>query len=273
MLVTIVSLGLAGCATTGQDKGSADWAGAGYVAMGSSFAAGAGIGALQPGSPARCGRTVNNYASLLAQRLQLVLTDVSCGGAVTANVLDPWSKLPAQIEAVTPDTRLVTITIGGNDVGYAMGLMGASCRAGASFGSGSCIPKPATDEDDWRKLEQNLTTISRQVAARAPKARLIFVQYVTLVPPTLCDAAVLSGAEAKEYRALGERLAAVTARVARANGATVLPADKSSRDHTACSAEPWSHGMNPHYDLKQGAPWHPTRAGHAAIAQALAVLL
>ena len=35
-----------------------------------------------------------------------------------AHVLAPWNELPAQIDAVTPDTRLVTITIGGNDLNY-----------------------------------------------------------------------------------------------------------------------------------------------------------
>ncbi|MET0364703.1 MAG: SGNH/GDSL hydrolase family protein [Sphingobium sp.] len=272
-LSALLPLAITACASTMQGSAAPSLDGANYVAMGSSFAAGAGIGPLQAGSPARCGRTVNNYATLLAQRLHLFLTDVSCGGAVTANILRPWSELPAQIDAVGPDTRLVTITIGGNDVGYAMGLMGGSCRAGAAFRPGPCFPKPAGGEEAWRKLEQNLGEISQQVSTRAPKATLIFVQYVTLVPPVLCEATTLTPAEAEEYRTLGQRLAEVTDRVARAHGATVLPIDRLSRDHSACSATPWSHGMSAGYDMKQGAPWHPNSAGHAAIAQALAELL
>jgi hypothetical protein len=271
-LVAMLSLFLAGCATARRD-GSLNWDGAKYVAMGSSFAAGAGIGDLQPGSASRCGRTSNNYASLLASRFNLALTDVSCGGAVTADILSASSELPAQIDAITSDTRLVTITIGGNDVGYAMGLIGGSCRAGASFRPGPCVPKPAFGEESWRKLEQNLAEMSRRVVLRAPKAKLIFVQYVTLVPSVLCDATVLPIEEAKTYRALGVRLAKITKRIALADGAAVLPADRLSRDHTPCSAGPWSHGMSTHYDLKPGAPWHPTVEGHAAIARALARLL
>ncbi|HEX7874624.1 MAG TPA: SGNH/GDSL hydrolase family protein [Sphingobium sp.] len=273
ILFATLPLSLAACAMTPKDHATPGMDGAKYVAMGSSFAAGAGIGPLQAGSPPRCGRTVNNYATLLAQRLHLALTDVSCGGAVTANILSPWSELPAQIDAVSPDTRLVTITIGGNDVGYAMGLIGGSCRASTALRPGSCFPKPVAGVEAWRKLEQNLGEISRQVAARAPGAKLIFVQYVTLVPPALCEATALPPAEAEEYRALGQRLAEITDRVAHAHGATVLPIDRLSRDHSACSAAPWSHGMSKGYDMKQGAPWHPSSEGHAAIAQALAGLL
>ncbi|HEX7855229.1 MAG TPA: SGNH/GDSL hydrolase family protein [Sphingobium sp.] len=273
ILATVLPLTLTACSTTPNVSATRSIAGAKYVAMGSSFAAGAGIGPLQVGSPARCGRTANNYATLLAQRFHMTLTDVSCGGAMTANILNPWSELPAQVDALDPETSLVTITIGGNDVGYVMGLVGGSCRANMPIPSSSCLPKPTGGEAAWRKLEQNLGEISRQVAIRAPKAKLVFIQYVTLVPPVLCEAATLLPAEAEEYRSLGRRLAEVTSRVAHTHGAMVLPIDRLSRDHTACSAAPWSHGLSAGYDMKLGAPWHPSKEGHAAIAQVLSNFL
>lgn len=58
--------------------------------------------------------------------------------------------------------------------------------------------------------------------------------------------------------------------MARESGARLLPADELSRDHTPCSPEPWSNGMSAGYDMSPGAPWHPNRAGHAAIADVLA---
>lgn len=48
----------------------------------------------------------------------LNLVDVSCGGATTAHILGAWSELAPQIDAVTSDTKLVTVTIGGNDLNY-----------------------------------------------------------------------------------------------------------------------------------------------------------
>ena len=103
----------AGCAVGATSPSPALPPGSPYVALGSSYAAGAGIGPLQPGSQQRCQRTTNNYASLLARRLQLQLTDVSCGGATTANLLGPSNDLPAQLDAVVASPRLVTVTVGG----------------------------------------------------------------------------------------------------------------------------------------------------------------
>ena len=59
-------LALAGCATTTAQPPLTLSSGARYVSLGSSYAAGAGIGTLLPGTPQRCGRTQNNYARLLA---------------------------------------------------------------------------------------------------------------------------------------------------------------------------------------------------------------
>ena len=268
---------LAGCVTTASAPHPAQLApGDRYVALGSSFAAGSGFGPTQPGS-GRCNRSVANYASLLAERLHLTLDDRSCGGATTAHVIGPWGELPPQIEGVTAATRLVTITIGGNDLGYAGNLIGASCAAGSGMTFGGrtfpCPPVRLPVEADFVRLEANLREIATQVKARAPGARLVFVQYVRLVPDTPCAATALRPDTVAVLRGNGERLAAITARVAAQTGAMLLPTDKLSRHHTACDAVPWSTGLAPGYDVKLGAPWHPTATGHAAIAAALAAKL
>ena len=108
---------------------------------------------------------------------------------------------------------------------------------------------------------------------RAPGARLVFVQYVTVVPHSLCAATAITQDDAANSRAIGRSLARITARVAAANGALLLAADRPSRKHTPCAKDPWSHGFHAGYDARQGAPWHPAPAGHAAIAEQLAALL
>lgn len=267
-LLAAAILALSGCTAAGAGPHSTLSPTARYVAMGSSFAAGAGIGPTKPGTPARCQRTALNYASLLAERLHLLLDDVTCGGATTAHVLGPWNELPPQIDAVTAGTRLVTITIGGNDLGYVGGLMAGGCRSLRP--AGPCPEAKVPSDADYIQVERQLREIARQVRARAPQARLVFVQYLTLVPPQPCAEAALPPEFAAAGRATGERLAAITARVAGETGALVLAADALSRQHSPCSAEPWSIGMPPNLDRSRGAPWHPTIAGHAAIAQALA---
>lgn len=263
----------AGAATAKAPRPAPVAAGTRYVSLGSSFAAGAGIGPIQPGSPPRCQRNTNNYASLLAQRLGLALTDVSCGGATTAHVLGPWSELPAQIEAIGADTGLVTIVIGGNDLGYVGGLMMASCRAAANPPPARCVPPREPSAESYAKVEASMREIARQVATRAPRAQLVFVQYMTLVADGPCPGAALPAGDLAISRGVGLRLAEITRRVARDSGALVLDADKLSRNHTVCSADPWSGGMAGGTGTRQGMSWHPNATGHAAVADALAKLL
>lgn len=244
-----------------------------YVALGSSYAAGAGIGPLQPGSPVRCQRTINNYPSLLTHRYKLRLTDVSCGGATTANLLSSWDELPAQLDAITANTRLVTVTIGGNDLNYMGALFGGSCRAGVSTRQGPCPPPVHPDAAQYSRVEASLDAVAKGITRRAPQAQVVFVQYLTAIPEALCKRTAIAADDAATARAIARQLAKITARVATANAALVLPADEMSRDHTACAKQPWSHGLYDGYDMAQGTPWHPAPEGHAAIAAALERLL
>lgn len=115
--LSLLAILTSSCASA-HSQGETVAPGSPYVAMGSSYAAGFGI---QPQVPdaGSCERSELDYPHLVAARLHLELDDVSCGGAVTANALDtPLCSAPPQIDAVTSNTRLVTMTIGGNDVNY-----------------------------------------------------------------------------------------------------------------------------------------------------------
>lgn len=241
--------------------------GGSYVALGSSFAAGTGMGGIKPGTPERCQRSPLNYATLLARHSHLTLIDASCGGAMTAHVLGPWDELAAQVASITPDTRLVTITIGGNDVGYIRNLIADSCESAAP----SCPSRLDPTKGDWTAMERGLRQIVTAVRTQAPQARVVFVDYITLLPATgNCAALKLSGEELRQSRIVANRLAATTAYVAHELDAELLPASALSKDHTACDPVPWSAGAP---GTAPGAPWHPNAAGHAAIAAALEQLL
>jgi lysophospholipase L1-like esterase len=263
---------LSGCATAGQKTSTIVQPGQRYVAMGSSYAAGAGIGPLVPATPPRCGRTQNNYAHLLAARMGLDLVDASCGGATTAHILGPWNELPPQLDAVTPDTRLVTLTIGGNDLNYVRNLMIATCgkAPGMMPSAGRACPAPTWPLDsDYATLGEQLRQIAREVRRRAPQAKLVFVDYLRIVPEAGgCTGLPLDETQMAAARQAFSRMAEVTARSAAAEGAMLLSAGELSREHDACSATPWSAGHP-----GKPASWHPTAAGHAAIADALAELL
>jgi lysophospholipase L1-like esterase len=269
IVAAALAVALSACATM-QDAPAALEPGSRYVAMGSSFAAGPRLSSPKPDTPARCARDQANYASLLAQGLRLELVDVTCSGATTAHVLGPWNELPAQLDALTPDTRLVTITIGGNDVGFTGKLSNSACRPDMADGK-PCPPFLLPDEASWTRLAANLREIARQVRVRAPKARLVFVDYVSFVPETgSCAAAPIAEANVNAVRQMASRFAAITAEVARVSGADLLPAGALSRTHTPCDPEPWSVGAA---STDTGVPWHPNAAGMRAIADALAAKL
>jgi lysophospholipase L1-like esterase len=241
-------------------------AGAKYVAMGSSFGAGPGITTPADDPPTRCARSRDNYAHQLARRHGLKLTDVTCSGATTAHILGPWNELNAQLDAVDADTRLVTVTIGGNDVGFTAGLFAAACRTGGA--AATCPPSPPPPAGQaWTDLETRLGQIAAEVHRRAPAARLVFVDYVTVLPADgTCPALSLTDAQAAASRAINRHVADITAKVARASGSGLVSASAITAPHDACAADPWANGASP---PKGGAAFHPRLQAHTAIAEAL----
>lgn len=256
--------------------------------MGSSFAAGPGVTTSADAPPNRCTRSIDNYAHQLARKRKLSLVDVSCGGATTANVLQPWEELPAQIDALTPDTALVTVTIGGNDVAFIGRLIMDSCSgspAGAATptmcqamaahrtagAEPASLPRlSAPTEERWRSVEAGLDRIALEVRRRSPKARLVFVDYLSVVPAGRpCGELPLSAEAAAAARATAARLAQLTAAAAGRAKADLIRASALSRGHDACSSDPWVSGFSPPAGVTGFVPYHPNLRGMSAIAHAL----
>ncbi len=284
--LALVALLLASCAPLRPVATSALPSGARYVAMGSSFASGPGVTLLADARDPRCTRSNDNYARQVTRALQLELTDVSCGGATTKHMLEGWNELPPQIAALTPDTALVTVTIGGNDLGYIGRLFAASCSNGdngADAVKAACVGMraragaslPATpDPAAWNTAEAGLSTIAAEVRSRAPRARLIFVEYLTVVPEgPPCATVPLSPAATKLARETAARLARLTETVAKRFGAEVLPVAALSQGHDACASDPWVTGFVPSVPGTLFVPYHPNLDGMTAVADALVAKL
>lgn len=249
-------------------------AGSHYVAMGSSFAAGPGLAPFISGGPSRCTRSTSNYAHQLAAKRGLTLVDVTCSGATTQAVLDGWNEVPAQVAAIGPETRLVTVTIGGNDVGYIGNMFATSCRTLASrtgAAADKCRPPNWAYDAAFQRLSAALTRIGEEVRARAPGALLVFVDYPLVLPRSgTCDATPLETGDADRLRAIGLRVQDLTAEAAKKTGALLLKASELSRDHSVCGAVPWMVG----FPAPAGAAaYHPNLAGMSAVAAALDRLL
>ncbi|RYE64673.1 MAG: SGNH/GDSL hydrolase family protein [Oxalobacteraceae bacterium] len=241
-----------------------------YVALGSSFAAGLGLGPQVAGSPLICMRSANGYPHRLARRLGLSLVDMSCSGSTTDHILRGGQVfLGPQLDAIGPKTQLVTITSGGNDVSYVSDLTLASGRGGVLgklFWKG---PKPLA-ERNFQGVSNNFLSIVTEIRKRAPSAKIVIVGYPAIVPirgscrklgvkPEIVDLA----------RDLAARLDKAARSAAERGGA--LFADMGSRgaDHDVCSSMPWVNGANP----SNGAPFHPTAQGAEAVADAVVDVL
>lgn len=250
-----------------------------YVALGSSFAAGPGI--TQPAADGLqgCDQSEDNYAHQLARRRGLKLTDRTCGGATTEHVLrQGFRGYPPQVQSVTSDTRLVSLTVGGNDVGYMANLFGWSCaHLPASQPPLPCPAAPGVDDAKFVTLAANLRALVATIRQQAPKAKIVFVDYITVLPPPGDGCAVipLDPDQIGAGRALADRLASVTAGVAHDTGSALITASALSATHHACAAHPWANGLPADYRRGEPgpAPYHPRLEAMTAIADALDQLL
>ncbi len=273
--IALLALAVSACTTAPHAQPIA--VGAKYVAMGSSFAAGPGIPSYYETPYAPCARSTGNYAHLLASRRGLALTDVSCSGATTEHLTGPRGNIPPQLDALTADTKLVTITIGGNDLGYIGGLAAASC-AGLQRETGieaNCSPPIAPPaESTFNDVALRMDAIAKEVRRRAPEAQIVFVDYLAVLPETgTCRATPLDEFAADGARYTARRLAEITRKVAGENGASIVTASEFSKGHDACSAEPWMNGYPRPEAPIMGALYHPNAAGMTAVADALEQLL
>jgi lysophospholipase L1-like esterase len=232
-----------------------------YVSMGSSYAAGFGIQPQEPGAGA-CGRSLLDYPHLVAAKMHLQLDDVSCGGAVIADALrETQGANPPQIEAVNSHTRLVTMTIGGNDVGYiataiACGQPHSTCTAAAS---------PAQIDAAFQALPNALTRLIQAVRTKAPAATIVLVTYPRLVPPTACPALHYSQAATRLVGSMGSRLEQVFVNVAKTDHVRLADPYVLGATHGPCAtdASQWVAGLV----ASNGFEYHPTVAGHHEMAQ------
>ncbi|MGB3475154.1 MAG: SGNH/GDSL hydrolase family protein, partial [Mycobacterium sp.] len=239
---------------------------------GSSMAVGPGIRPRAAGAPPASGRSARNYPHLVAQALNLDLVDVTFSGATTAHLLGEHQHgAPPQIEALDGSESLVTITIGGNDVGYVPLLMAATLpRVFRRLPAIAGLLDPGQREQALDEVEAALRAVGAAVRDRAPRARVLFVDYLTLLPPAGVRAGRLPQDVVTLARHVADRLERHTAAAAAATDCEIVRAGQASREHHPWSARPWTVGAGVPLPWRPW-PFHPNAAGMAAVAELLAV--
>ncbi|WP_203906187.1 GDSL-type esterase/lipase family protein [Rhizocola hellebori] len=172
-----------------------------YVALGDSYSSGEGTFIYHPDSdsaelPSKCHRSPQAYGPLLADAVNLGgFTFGACSGAVTddlyvANPDNPHE--PAQLDRITSDTEIVTMTIGGNDVGFKQVLESCISRTLGEDNSG-CAYELGLEVDEriaalaWQTTSESterpihpLTSIFADIHSRAPDAHIYIAGYPRL---------------------------------------------------------------------------------------------
>ena len=257
-----------------------------YVALGDSYTAGLGIPA-QTGSTAGCGQSTSSYPYLVARSLRLDLTDMSCSSAtipdLTGAQVTGHGANPAQLSALSSGTALVTVSIGGNDIGMidivtkcAELDLGPALIPGRSSRLTPCADyytSGGTDQIQQRiqAVTGNLADTLTQIKERAPHARVYVVGYPDLLPSGGGGCGGALGITAGDIAFLNReevRLNRVLEQVARAAGDGYVNTYAPSEGHDACAA-PASRWLEPLLPSSPAAPLHPNAAGERGMADAV----
>jgi hypothetical protein len=274
---------LAGCTDPKDDADGPDAsanrqpieAGDRYVSLGDSYTSAPGVG--QPIGPDGCLRTDGNYPHLLATALDLELTDASCGGAKTENVLDEPQAIgsdavPPQVESLTEDTDLVTLSIGANN-GSVYGNLVVSCaRLAVGDPTGAPCSDLAQQNPDvlpevFDSVAADIVETVAEILDRAPDARVVVVGYPQIIPAQgTCPLLPLAEGDYAFGRGVLAEFVEAQAKAAEKAGAEYVDVWAATDGHDICAEDPWVAGFRP---AQAATPYHPYAEEQAAVADLL----
>jgi len=247
-----------------------------YVALGDSFTAGPLIPLQLP--PYGCLKSDHNYPHLAASRLALpVFRDPSCSGAETKDMTEPQGVTPGpnppQFDSLDENTKIVTIGIGGNDIGFSS--IARDCASESAYGH-PCQDRYVVDGHDEISARIAATApkvaeVLRGIHGRSPEAEIYVVNYLPILPdsgPGCWPQVPVTAEDVPYLRAKQKELNQMLADQAAANGATLVDAYRIGIGHDACQP-PLIRWVEPVAPASAAAPLHPNLHGMIATADAV----
>jgi GDSL-like lipase/acylhydrolase family protein len=271
--VLVVLASIIGALSVGAAGASAaNWAG-----LGDSYAAGPLIPNQQL-NPLGCLRSDRNFAHLAAASLGRSLADVSCSGAKTDDTTAPQDVTPGppnppQFNALTADTQIVTLQIGGNVIGFTSILQ--NCATANPFAH-PCRDKYVVNgrdtlADKIAATAPKIAAVLQGIHARSPNARVFVINYAAILPETGsgCWPQVPIGfTDVRYLRGVEKNLNAMLAQQAAANGARIVDDYTASICRDACKSSS-TRWVEPLVPGNAAAPFHPNARGEAGVAAAV----
>ncbi|MFB8027898.1 MULTISPECIES: SGNH/GDSL hydrolase family protein [unclassified Streptomyces] len=245
LLGTVLALAGAGVAQAQTSAASVD-----YVALGDSYSSGVGAGSYDSAS-GDCKRSTRAYPALWqAANKPASFAFTACSGARTNDVT------AGQLGPLTSATDLVSISIGGNDAGFADVMTTCVLQSEATCLSRVATARAYVDSTLPGKLDSVYTAIS----AKAPSARVVVLGYPRFYKLGGGCIAGLSEKERSAINGAADYLNAATAKRAADHGFTFGDVTSTFTGHEICSGSAWLHSVN---WLNIGESYHPTAAGQS----------
>ncbi|GIH20858.1 SGNH/GDSL hydrolase family protein [Rugosimonospora africana] len=221
-----------------------------YVALGDSYSSGVGAGSYISSSGS-CDRSTNAYSALwAAAHAPAAYTSVACSGATTSTVNN------SQLSALSSTTTLVSVTVGGNDVGFS-NIM-ETC---ALQGTDACVSAVQSAESVAQStLPGLLNTTYNNIRAHAPNAKVVVLDY----PVFYQLGTVCVGLSATSHAKIDEGinlLDGILSTAASQHGFTFGDVRSVFVGHQLCgSGTNWLHALN-FLDITES--YHPTASGQS----------
>ncbi len=243
---TVCAVGLSGAAIVGVTT-PASASTANYVALGDSYSSGVGAGDYDDSG---CERSPHAYGPLwAAANSPASFSFVACSGAKTGDVR------ANQLSALSADTTLASITIGGNDAGFADVMQ--TC---VLSGDDECLS--AVDNAKsyaTSTLPGNLSSLYSDMKAAAPNAKFVALDYPHLY--TITSVCVgLSNTKREALNSASDTIDDVIQSAASSAGFTFADVRGQFSGHELCSGEDWLNAVT----IPIGNSYHPTALGHSS---------
>lgn len=219
----------------------------GYVALGDSYASGVGSGS----ASGSCKRSTFAYPALwAAAHAPSSFHFAACWGARTGDVLS------GQLSSLDSSTGLVSLTVGGNDAGFADTMTTCVMQS-----ESSCLARLTTANSYIDStLPGLLDKLYSAIIARAPAAHVVVLGYPRFYQLNGSCVAGLSETERSAINAASDHLNLVTAKRAVSHGFAFGDATTAFTGHEICSSNSWLHSVDV-FHLTES--YHPTAAGQS----------
>ena len=243
-----------------------------YTALGDSYAAGPLIP--NPLAPFGCLKSSNNYGRIAQRTLAFAeYRDATCSGARTDHMTATQNVSPGpnppQFNSLSGETQLVTLSIGGNDIGFSD--LAQDCVSVLPFGS-PCRDRYTRGGDQIttriNATAPKVAAVLQGIHARSPGAKVLLVNYSAIFPHSgngCWPRMPVTPADVRWLREKQVQLNGMLAQQAAANGATIVDVYTASAGRDACAGS-GTRWVEPYIPGNAAAPLHPNLRGMQAMA-------